>query len=190
MYELLQDYLQYNLWANRRLAEQLDQISLEHWEQDLGFSFPNLKQTLLHFMDAEMIWLKRLQGQSLQGWPSAALREDPSANFESIRADFLRNSEELIDIARNKPASWFESPCGFKSTEGNPHRMIAREILQHVVNHSGFHRGQIIAGLRVLGYTGLPSTDFITWARQRQQERNLSREAGEGDSELKSVYGA
>lgn len=41
------------------------------------------------------------------------------------------------------------------------------DILQHVVNHGTYHRGNITAMLRQLGYSGIP-TDFVFYLFKQQ----------------------
>jgi uncharacterized damage-inducible protein DinB len=41
------------------------------------------------------------------------------------------------------------------------------EIIMHCMNHSTFHRGQIVTMLRTAGVTNLFSTDLITYYRER-----------------------
>jgi uncharacterized damage-inducible protein DinB len=39
------------------------------------------------------------------------------------------------------------------------------DILHHLMNHGTYHRGQLTTFLRQLGFTKIPSTDFITFTR-------------------------
>ncbi|HMX78573.1 MAG TPA: DinB family protein, partial [Chitinophagaceae bacterium] len=41
------------------------------------------------------------------------------------------------------------------------------QIVLHVVNHSTYHRGQLINMLRQVGVEKLPHTDFIYWTRKK-----------------------
>ena len=54
----------------------------------------------------------------------------------------------------------------YKTTEGVPYASPAWQMLQHVVNHGTYHRGQIATMLRQLGNKS-QSTDMIVFYRQR-----------------------
>ncbi|MBK7965618.1 MAG: hypothetical protein IPK10_10245 [Bacteroidetes bacterium] len=41
--------------------------------------------------------------------------------------------------------------------------------LSHVVNHSTYHRGQLITLLRTVGFTTVESTDFIRYLRMQEK---------------------
>jgi uncharacterized damage-inducible protein DinB len=43
------------------------------------------------------------------------------------------------------------------------------QLLQHVVNHASYHRGQVTTMLRQLGAPPAKSTDLITFYRERAQ---------------------
>jgi len=84
----MKKYTDYNLWANRRMIAMLSPLSETQIAQDIISSFPSVKMTLLHIWDAEVIWLKRLQGESLDYWPSY--------NFEGKKADIVLNGH--VDV--------------------------------------------------------------------------------------------
>ena len=39
------------------------------------------------------------------------------------------------------------------------------DIINHVINHGTYHRGQLITMMRTLGYTDLGATDYIAYCR-------------------------
>ena len=46
-------------------------------------------------------------------------------------------------------------------------RSVFWEMLQHVVNHASYHRGQVTTMLRQLGAEPPPSQDLIAFYRER-----------------------
>jgi uncharacterized damage-inducible protein DinB len=46
-------------------------------------------------------------------------------------------------------------------------RSVFWHMLQHVVNHASYHRGQVTTMLRQLGAAPPKSTDLITFYRER-----------------------
>jgi uncharacterized damage-inducible protein DinB len=46
------------------------------------------------------------------------------------------------------------------NSKGEAHRAPLRHVLLHVVNHSTYHRGQVVSQLRQLGHQS-PPTDLV-----------------------------
>jgi len=154
----------YNVWANTQLLELLP----FHPEEDLDAvrvsSFPSLRKTWYHLWDAETIWLKRLQGHSPESWPS----KDFAADFSGFGVYLLQTSAELRDFVRAQSSSWAGLPCSYRTLNQEQHNTPNGMVVQHVVNHSSYHRGQLITIMRQLQWTDLPSTDLIRWYRKER----------------------
>lgn len=157
----LHRHLSYSLWANGKLAEFIAKADENIFDREVQSSFPSLKKTVLHIWDAEYIWLRRLQGESLS--------EYPSKNFTGNRAEALKgwtdNSKALLDYVSVRGADYAETSITFKTLKGDEFTNTVEEILMHVVNHGTFHRGQLVTILRTLGFIEVNSTDLITYIR-------------------------
>jgi len=68
----------------------------------------------------------------------------------------------------NKDKKDLEKELSYKSVKGEPFTNRISHVIQHVVNHSTFHRGQIITMLRNAGVTELFPTDFIAFERENK----------------------
>ena len=55
----------------------------------------------------------------------------------------------------------------YKLLSGKPGKSAFWQMVQHVVNHGTYHRGQITTMLRQLGTEPPKSTDLITFHRER-----------------------
>ena len=55
----------------------------------------------------------------------------------------------------------------YKLLNGQPGKSSFWQMLQHVVNHGSYHRGQVTTMLRQLGAAPAKSTDLITFYRER-----------------------
>ena len=71
----------YNQWANAAVLKTVATLSAEQFDQKLGGSFPSVRETLVHIMGAEWIWLKRWKGVS----PPALLSAAEFPNLDSIK---------------------------------------------------------------------------------------------------------
>ena len=163
MKTLFTKYTRYNLWANQRVCDFIkNNLSEEQLNKEIISSFPSLKQTLYHIWDAENIWLKRLQGESLSTFPSRDFKGTSEAGINS----FLSNSKKFSDVISSKDDSFFQSSFKYTNIKGVQFESKASDIIQHVVNHNSYHRGQIITMFRQIGFTELFSTDYIAFCRE------------------------
>ncbi len=55
----------------------------------------------------------------------------------------------------------------FKLLSGQPGKAAFSQMVQHVVNHGTYHRGQVTTMLRQLGVAPAKSLDLITFYRER-----------------------
>lgn len=162
MRELLIKYAGFNYWANNLLLSVTEnQINDELLDREIISSFPSLRKTIYHIWDAEDIWFRRLNGESA---PFGVSKNFNGAFFEakqiilSIDKTFIDYVGKLND---EKLVSLFE----YKNIEGKAFSNPVWEAIQHCINHSTYHRGQMVTILRQLGITSIPSTDFITYCR-------------------------
>lgn len=155
------NFSSYNLWANQKLVDLFSTLDEEAANKAIVSSFPSVKLTFLHIWDAELIWLKRLQGESLTEFPS----ETFEGNFRETLGSVLENSKNFHDFLQAKDESYFETKLPFKNLAGKAFVQYAWEMIQHCLNHSTYHRGQLVTMARQLGLKDIPSTDFVYFTR-------------------------
>jgi uncharacterized damage-inducible protein DinB len=63
---VIQELFRYNRWANHRFFDAVATLTPNEFTRDLGSSYPSLRDTLLHIIWAEWIWLQRWKGTSPQ----------------------------------------------------------------------------------------------------------------------------
>ena len=140
----------YNRWANNRLLDAAATLSVEELDRDLRASFGSLKGTLIHILWGECRWLRF--------WQDGTLLPDPTPgeypDFANLRMAWARHE--------NAYAAYL---CGLTQAELDAPRAVKAdtytlgELVQHILNHSTYHRGQITLLLRQLGHEP-PSTDY------------------------------
>ena len=84
-----------------------------------------------------------------------------------VFAKLLASSNDLADLLADKNEDWFDGTFDYKNLAGASFSSLRRDVLHHVLNHSTYHRGQLITMGRQLGIQNPPSTDYIFWARER-----------------------
>jgi uncharacterized damage-inducible protein DinB len=153
--------LEYTVWANHRALRAAATLSDDDFKRDLKSSHGGVRGTLTHTLSAEWIWLERWKGIS----PTRGIDE---GEFPTLLA--LRDRWTALDEHR---ASWLASlsedapfaVVAYKTLDGRPYEAPLWELVQHVANHSTYHRGQVITMLRQLGAKPV-STDMVIWDRE------------------------
>lgn len=154
-------YAQYNLWANNKLRELLQANEDTLMTQKVIASFPSIRKTIQHLWGAEKIWLLRLNGVS----PTVLTAYNFDGTLERMYQNWSKESLNFLTFIEYQLDEWFDETTEFLDTQGDFHELKNHEILQHVFNHSSYHRGQIILLMRQLGMTNMEGLDYIAWAR-------------------------
>ncbi|MBL7924248.1 MAG: DinB family protein [Bacteroidia bacterium] len=156
---------QYNAWANRRIGQYIIDAGPGIADEALLSSFPTIRKTLYHLWDAQEIWYKRLQGESPNTWPSHHFKGSLEEAVQAIQ----ESSDDFVRFIENLPKNGPMKSVEFKSMDGTSFFNSVEEILMHVMNHSTYHRGQLITMLRTAGFSAVGSTDLIRFLRERQK---------------------
>ncbi len=155
-------YSEYNIWANAHFIAILNTLDDATLDKELVSSFPSIRKTLYHVWDAQGIWIMRLTGETLKGFPSKDFTGTTKEAFDL----FHQSSLKLAELIKNIKEDSLIEPLKYKNLKGDEFTNNIHDILHHVLNHSTFHRGQLVTMLRQVGVTTIPSTDFITFCRQ------------------------
>ncbi|XID91492.1 DinB family protein [Paenibacillaceae bacterium WGS1546] len=159
---------EYHVWANDRLFSHLEQLPEEAFHAEVTSVFPSVSQTLGHMYLFERLYLSVLEQvpnerifPKMPEWTEEARGKTVS----ELRRLFAGAAEQYRDLLRRTPdpdkAMTIEHPkYGSLDTRFS-------DILQHVVNHGTYHRGNVTAMLRQQGYAGVP-TDYIFYLMERQ----------------------
>jgi uncharacterized damage-inducible protein DinB len=157
----------YNSWATNRIFEALAEVPEGDYKRDLKTSHGSLHGTLTHLVASEKIWLSRLVGKpetmlmTEQEAPSLAALKVIWEDIASRTARFLgRLDEKKLEIS-------FE----YLTTGGKRFANTYAQILQHLINHASYHRGQIIAMMRQVGAQPV-GTDLIAFFRHTAPPRS------------------
>lgn len=149
----MKNFADYNHWANCTLVNWLRTKPAELLESELHSSFSTIRLTLIHILETQRYWYSILNpasddsGQDFDG--------DVEATFDAL----IAQSEELAAYVGSLSTAqiqsdtlvvsqWFE--CNFPNFE----------YIMHVVNHTTYHRGQVITMGRNFGFTDAPMTDY------------------------------
>ena len=152
----------YNTWANNIVHSWVDKINDQQWEQPLVSSFENIAATALHIAGAETIWLDRLNNVQLPVWLPAVFK----GNKKEVMDLWKKASENLKTFIEQFDETKMENNVTFKRINGEVFEMPYYQVFGHVINHSSYHRGQLVTLLRQVGFTDVSSTDLTAFYRK------------------------
>jgi uncharacterized damage-inducible protein DinB len=159
-YDDLNTMLDYHYWARDRVLDGAAALTPEQFTRDLGNSFPSVRDTLAHNIGAEVIWLARWRGEAPTGLP-----RDHFPDIASIRAEWARMEGEIREFLRALGPEGVTRVLEYKMMDGKVAAQPFWQMLQHVVNHASYHRGQITTMLRQLGVAPAKSMDMSVFYR-------------------------
>jgi uncharacterized damage-inducible protein DinB len=152
----------FNAWANHRTIDACAPLAPEQFTRDLASSFRSVRDTLAHIYGAQWVWLERWHGRIPTALPSAADFPD----LDTVRRRFIEIDRNMVDFAASLNADDLHRIVQYKTVAGTAQAQPLWQMLQHVANHSTYHRGQVTTLLRQLGAKAT-STDLIAFYRER-----------------------
>jgi uncharacterized damage-inducible protein DinB len=155
--------LDYHYWARDRLFEGLAAVTPDQFTRDLASSFRSIRDTVAHIYGAERVWYLRWRGES----PTAFVPFDQFADIESLRAPWLELERDVRLLVAELGPAGIERSFDYRLFSGAAGRSVFWQMLQHVVNHASYHRGQVTTMLRQIGAMPPKSMDLITFYRER-----------------------
>jgi uncharacterized damage-inducible protein DinB len=153
----------YDAWAHARTFAALRALPSGVLDAVAPSSFPTIRATLAHMVSAEWIWLQRWLGANPTApppWHTGSLDELEAALAEvsATRDAFLATLTES-DLVR---------PCTYRTLAGAEFTNALGGLMQHVVNHGSYHRGQLATQMRQLGHTP-PTLDLLLYLREQER---------------------
>ena len=150
---LMKNYVDYNHWANCTLVNWLRTKPAELLEKEVVSSFSTIRVTLIHILETQRYWLSVINPEGIYSG------QDFDGDLEETFSRLMEQSQELAEYVESLSARalendmlvvnpWFE--CNFPNFE----------YILHCMNHSTYHRGQIVTMGRNLGFTDAPMTDY------------------------------
>lgn len=155
------ELFEYNVWAHRIMLDAVGELPDDEYFRDLKSSFGGIHGTLCHMVWAEQLWLHRwLQRPN----PPVAQGTD-LATLSAVRTRWEQVERERVAFVAGLNDDRLDETRIVKPSTGGEYIHSFRQMFRHFVNHSSYHRGQIVVFLRQLGRPA-PNTDLIRYYRQ------------------------
>jgi uncharacterized damage-inducible protein DinB len=164
---------EYDRWANNRVLQAVSTLSVEQFTRDLGGSFRSVRDTLVHIIGGEWGWLTIWKEPSLSSafvtdlWTRLGALFHPDA-FPDVPVVQLRWAEverEQVEFVNRVTDESLGRMLPIRSTT----QISLVHLMQHLANHSTYHRGQVALMMRQLA-AGPVATDFALFLLEGRRE--------------------
>src|SRR6516165_954909 len=153
---------EYDRWANNRVLQATSALSSEEFARDLGGSFHSVRDTLVHIIGGEWIWLTYWAGPAQSSTFLADLRArrevlfkpDAFSDAAAVQLKWAEVEKGQTEFVNRLTDKLLETMLPFRTT----HVKLAH-LMQHLANHSTYHRGQVSLMMRQLHANPI-ATDF------------------------------
>jgi len=164
---------EYDRWANNRVLQTVSTLSAEEFTRDLGGSLRSVRDTLVHIIGGEWGWLTYWKEPS----PSSTFVNDLWTRHDAL---FTPNGFRDVAAVQLKWAEVERDQVEFvnRVTNESLGRMLPlrttqislAHLMQHLANHSTYHRGQVALKMQQLAAKPL-ATDFHLFLLEGRSER-------------------
>lgn len=147
--DMVRTLYRYSAWATARILEHAARLRPDELAKPSGASFSSVRETLVHIMAAQWIWLARWKGSS----PTSLLAAREFPDIASIRARWDQIDGETQRFVAGVTDADLARVVEYKNTHGERWAYPLWQQVVHQVNHATQHRGEVAAALTELGHS-------------------------------------
>lgn len=155
--DLIRKQVSANLWANKRYVEWLRSKAKDLLSKTVPSSFPSIQETIIHIWDVERYWLAIIQQNEL---PNSFRLNGFDGTLDDAFVGFIKESTEFKTYvySLDKEALLEERKLDTPWVKGVQPQY---DFILHAMNHSMYHRGQIVTIARNVGLNdNIPMGDY------------------------------
>lgn len=158
----LNQLLDYHYWARDRVLDAVRTLDAAAFTAPRGSSFSSIRDTLAHTYLAEWTWYSRWLGHSPHAFPAL----DQFSDVESLSGAWRETEEKVRAFVAPLSDADLTRVIAYRMFSGAEAASPLWQMVQHVVNHASYHRGQVTTMLRQAGAPAPKSTDLIAFYRE------------------------
>lgn len=163
---------EYDRWANNRVLQACSALSGQQFTQDLGGSFSSIRDTLVHIIAGEWGWLQYWNEPSPDSVFLANMMARRKVLFDPNRFGDLDAARQKWEEVEKEQTEFVQLLTNERLEQMLPVRTTHLKLIhlmQHVANHSTYHRGQISLMMRQLKIVP-QATDFHVFLMEGHRE--------------------
>lgn len=154
--EYCQVLVRYNYWCRDLQLQACARMTPAQFIQPMGSSFSSVRDTLVHLVTVEWVWLERWLGRS----PAALWKPEEFSTLESVRARWQEVEGGVRAFAASLDNDRLDSQVTYTNFRGERWTYPLWMLIAHLVNHQSYHRGQVASLLRQHGHSA-PMIDLL-----------------------------
>jgi uncharacterized damage-inducible protein DinB len=166
---------EYDRWANNSVLQAASTLTVEEFTRDLGGSFRSVRDTLVHIIGGEWGWLTIWNEPSVTSafvtdlWTrlDAVFQPDAFPDVAAVQLRWAEVEKEQVEFVNRVTDESLRRMVPVRATQ-----ISLAHLMQHLANHSTYHRGQVALKTRELAAAPV-STDFALFLL----EGRLTRES-------------
>jgi uncharacterized damage-inducible protein DinB len=168
--EVILNLYDYNAWANARVLDAAARLTPAQLLAPGGASFDSVRDTLVHAMGAQWLYLERWQGRSPRTMPEAAAFPD----LDTLRTRWSEIERDTQAFVTSLDDARLAAHVTYVNAQGVPWTYPLWQQMVHQVNHATQHRSEAAVLLTQLGHS--PGwLDLLYFVDLRKEELEARR---------------
>jgi len=149
----IQLLFEFDRWANNRVFKAASFLSKEQFTRDLGGSFRSVRGTLVHIVRSEEGWLRCWKAPSpsptfimdFWGRHHGAYNPNDFPDVAAVQRKWAEVERDQIDFVNRITTESLNTMLPVDTKQ-----ISLAHLMEHLANHSTYHRGQIALMMRQL----------------------------------------
>ena len=146
---VIRNLYDYNAWANARILDTAELLTPQQLIAPGGASFDSVRDTLVHTMNAQWLYLERWQGRSPRAWPETTAY----SNLAAIRARWHVIERDTQAFVAGLDDVRLATVVEYTNMQGERWAYPLWQQMIHQVNHATQHRSEAAVLLTQLGHS-------------------------------------
>ncbi len=134
-------------WTRDRQLQICATLTNEQFLKPMGSSFSSLRDTLMHMVAVESLWLQRWRGES----PQYQFEPEKYPNVVSVKEYWQSIEKETRAFLASLNGPVIEKTIVCVSSRGQTWNQPLWRFMLHLIIHQSHHRGQVTTMLRQMG---------------------------------------
>lgn len=147
--EVIRSLYDHSAWANQRIFNATAELSQNQFLEEVGPSYGSLRNTFVHTMSAQWIWLERWQGT----YPPAMMDREEFPDLTSILTRWEEIENDTRKYLKGLEADQLETVLSYTTTGGKPGSYPLWQLIVQQVNHQTQHRSEAAVMLTNFGHS-------------------------------------
>lgn len=157
--KLIANYSAFNEWANHKVVGWLEQLDHELLYKETPSSFTSIDYTIQHILRAQSYWLLFIGERDTTGFSWSVRKRDVENVLRELKEVSTHMKLEFSGFTEEDLLKILHFNMPWAKNDLNRY-----DYILHIINHSTFHRGQIVTMARAVGITdGIVNTDYNTF---------------------------